>query len=741
MRLDVEIKGTDVQFGKIVQIDFGGGSLPGGTSYPLSYSENEDHTVNLISGGTTIVSNLVTLEALQEMDLGSGSGSGMDVYSYSQLAGDTNPYNAETLTDTFNAHAIWEINNRLTALEEAAVLNFDKVFEIQYDADGVTPLSIKAKYDLWSVGSVSAGGLGTTEGGTVVDPGTGEGTTVSYGEEGEGQYVPLTVAETTKNISLSSHTHDYSLIYAEKVHDHDDTYREKTDNLFIDGIILKKGDLQTAISIDDAGNIYVSGNFYATGSVSAGGPGGEGSAPVASVVSWGETQEAGYGLLKVRENDEGTYVALDSHTHDYAASTHPHTWSDISDAPESMPASDVHDWAKAATKPSYSYSEIVGAAEHNHNTSYSKAIFGEEANGGVPLTLYNGALQLPAAKNLRLHNSGDFSNISAGLTATKLTLKYSSSISTALKIDANGNIYVEGNFYATGSIAAGAAGSIPTYATMGQVDAAIASAISELNTGGSGTTVSWGTTTSEYSTLNVGGTEKNVSLSGHTHTGYATETYVQNAISELGGGDPVDLTDYATKAYVTTALEDYSLLTHDHDDDYLSITGGTLEGDLALEGDLTLTGILIGGYASFANMKATTFRVQHNSSDLAPVSITKDANGNIVINGNLHATGSLSSGGVGVLGATQATRAGSVTSAGIETEIIGTFTVLYSSINKEYTITHNLGKTDYVCTPVIKDPATAVKVYVKDKTTNSIKVIFEDNAGTKVANAFDFIIV
>ena len=676
MSLDVEIKGTDVQFGKIVQIDFGGGSSPGGTSYPLSYSENEDHTVNLISGGTTIVGNLVTLEALQGMDLGSGSGGGMDE------------------------------------------LNFDKVFEIQYDEDGVTPLSIKAKYDLWSVGSVAAGGLGTTEGGAVVDPGTGEGTTVSYGTESEGQYVPLTVAGSTKNISLSGHTHDYSDTYAGINHSHD-TYREKTDNLFIDGIILKKGELQTAISIDDAGNIYVSGNFYATGSVSAGGPGGESSAPVASVVSWGETQEAGYGLLKVQESDTGKLVALSSHTHDYAASTHSHTWSEISNAPTSLPASDVYDWAKAATKPSYSYSEVGAAASgHNHNTSYSKAIFGEEANGGVTLTLYNGALQLPAAKNLRLHNSGDFSNVSAGLTATKLTLKYSSSVSTALKIDANGRIYVEGDFYATGSIAAGAAGSVPTYATMGQVDAAIASAISGIDTGGS-------VDLTDYALKTYVGSSISTALNG-----YATESYVQNAISGLGGGDSVDLTGYATETYVTTALGGYSLSTHDHDDDYLSKTGGTING------------ALVGTYATFLyTLKAKTFTFQDGPTDQAPVSIAKDANGNLVVNGNLHATGSVSSGGVGVLGATQATRVGSVTSAGIKTEIIGTFTVLYSSINKDYTITHNLGRTGYVCTPIIKDPATAVKVYVKDKTTNSIKVVFEDSAGTKVANAFDFIII
>jgi hypothetical protein len=139
MRLDVEIKGTDVQFGKIVQIDFGGGSSPGGTSYPLSYSENEDHTVNLISGGTTIVGNLVTLEALQrwtwEVDLAAD----WTFIHIASLPGNE-PYGEETLTETFNAHSHLEINSRLTALEEAAVLNFDKVFEIQYETKTfVTP--------------------------------------------------------------------------------------------------------------------------------------------------------------------------------------------------------------------------------------------------------------------------------------------------------------------------------------------------------------------------------------------------------------------------------------------------------------------------------------------------------------------------------------------------------------------------------------------------------------------------
>ncbi len=53
----------------------------------------------------------------------------------------------------------------------------------------------------------------------------------------------------------------------------------------------------------------------------------------------------------------------------YAAATHKHTKSDITDFPTSMPASDVHAWAKAATKPSYNASE-VGAAAANHTHSY-----------------------------------------------------------------------------------------------------------------------------------------------------------------------------------------------------------------------------------------------------------------------------------------------------------------------------------------------------------------------------------
>lgn len=58
-----------------------------------------------------------------------------------------------------------------------------------------------------------------------------------------------------------------------------------------------------------------------------------------------------------------------------AASSHTHSKSQITDFPSSMPASDVYSWAKASSKPSYSYSE-VGAAPSSHNHSASNITSG-----------------------------------------------------------------------------------------------------------------------------------------------------------------------------------------------------------------------------------------------------------------------------------------------------------------------------------------------------------------------------
>lgn len=47
---------------------------------------------------------------------------------------------------------------------------------------------------------------------------------------------------------------------------------------------------------------------------------------------------------------------------------HTHTVSDISDFPESMPASDVYSWAKAETKPTYTASEVGALSESDGQT-------------------------------------------------------------------------------------------------------------------------------------------------------------------------------------------------------------------------------------------------------------------------------------------------------------------------------------------------------------------------------------
>lgn len=55
----------------------------------------------------------------------------------------------------------------------------------------------------------------------------------------------------------------------------------------------------------------------------------------------------------------------------FAPSSHTHTKSQITDFPTSMPASDVYAWAKASTKPTYTYSEVGAAASgHNHDSNY-----------------------------------------------------------------------------------------------------------------------------------------------------------------------------------------------------------------------------------------------------------------------------------------------------------------------------------------------------------------------------------
>lgn len=67
--------------------------------------------------------------------------------------------------------------------------------------------------------------------------------------------------------------------------------------------------------------------------------------------------------------DELTWNAIGDKPSTFTPSSHTHTKSQITDFPSSMPASDVYAWAKASSKPSYSYSEVgAAAASHTHTT-------------------------------------------------------------------------------------------------------------------------------------------------------------------------------------------------------------------------------------------------------------------------------------------------------------------------------------------------------------------------------------
>lgn len=59
--------------------------------------------------------------------------------------------------------------------------------------------------------------------------------------------------------------------------------------------------------------------------------------------------------------------------------------------------------------------------------------------------------------------------------------------------------------------------------------------VSGTSSGGTGTTVSWGSGNSNYYGLNVGGTSKNVSLYGHTHSEYASSSHTHSLSRSTSG--------------------------------------------------------------------------------------------------------------------------------------------------------------------------------------------------------------
>ena len=81
----------------------------------------------------------------------------------------------------------------------------------------------------------------------------------------------------------------------------------------------------------------------------------------------------------------GSYDDLNGKPSSFPPSSHKHSKSDITDFPSSLPASDVKAWAKAANKPSYTWSEIGSKpstfqpASHTHSSYVGKT--GDTING------------------------------------------------------------------------------------------------------------------------------------------------------------------------------------------------------------------------------------------------------------------------------------------------------------------------------------------------------------------------
>lgn len=123
----------------------------------------------------------------------------------------------------------------------------------------------------------------------------------------------------------------------------------------------------------------------------------------------------------------------------FGPKAHTHKKSDITDFPTSLPASDVYGWAKASSKPSYSWGEITGKpstytpSSHNHTviqgTSSTSAVPGK-ANDGFCEFYYN-------VNNVLANNMPSSNNANAIISISRHAGDYTSQ----LGFSSNGNLY------------------------------------------------------------------------------------------------------------------------------------------------------------------------------------------------------------------------------------------------------------------------------------------------------------
>lgn len=155
---------------------------------------------------------------------------------------------------------------------------------------------------------------------------------------------------------------------------------------------------KTAVGIDCRNGIVkaakfegaLSGNATSASSVPWSGVTGKPSSlPASDVYSW----------AKASTKPSYSWNEIGSKPSTFTPSSHTHTKSQITDFPTSLPASDVYAWAKASSKPSYAWSEITGKpstftpASHTHNYAGSSSA-GGSANWANGATYSNYAIKL-----------------------------------------------------------------------------------------------------------------------------------------------------------------------------------------------------------------------------------------------------------------------------------------------------------------------------------------------------------
>lgn len=145
-------------------------------------------------------------------------------------------------------------------------------------------------------------------------------------------------------------------------------------------------------------------------------------------------------------------------------------------------------------------------------------------------------LQFSTGNGIVGYNAGNVSYIYLNY---QTTLKYT-------RVTADNHIETTGDIAAYAVSSAVASTPVATSSTFGlvkigsgiSVSAGVIS-VSGTSSGGGGTTVSWGSGNSNYYGLNVGGTSKNVSLYGHTHSEYASSSHTHSLSRSTSGSGNV----------------------------------------------------------------------------------------------------------------------------------------------------------------------------------------------------------